>query len=189
MATIPYLQRQSSHLNILSLLSIALILSACGSGQFPGRLPPAPEWSYTNLLKWDQRSIKTDGVVSIHGHGQSTQHILISKRRALADASAVQDVKGRFIQLYSDFLGGAHYRKQFIKIVETLPWEQIALTHERYFDPEKNIQHSLVSVHPNRLIDALKFERSMDQQKQTDWDQMILSIRNFFKSIESIKVP
>ena len=93
-----YLQRRSTRLSPLSLISIILTLSACGSSQFPGRLPPAPEWSYTDLIKWDQRSLKTDGVIGLHGHGQSAQQILISKRRALADASAVQNVKGRLIK-------------------------------------------------------------------------------------------
>ena len=184
-----YLQRRITQLSTLSLMLTCLILSACGAGQFPGRLPPAPEWSYTDLLKWDLRSLKTDGNLSIHGHGKSIQHILISKRRALADANAVQDVKDRFIKLYKDFLAGAHYRQQAIEIIKTLPWEQIALTDERYFDPKKNIQHALVSVQQDRLIDALKFERSMDQSNRINWDQLVSSIHNFYKSFESLKVP
>jgi hypothetical protein len=181
--------RCSLHSLILGLLISLYTLSACTSTQFQGRLPPSPEWVFTDLSKWDQRSLSNDGSVSIHGHGQSAQQTLISKRRALADADAVSNVKARYIELYTSFLAATPNRTQLVTIMNNLPWEQIVLTHERYFDAEKNRQHTLVSIQKNRLIDAINFERSMDNSKETDWNQVIESIRNFYKSLEFSKTP
>ena len=181
--------RCSLHFLLLGLLISLYTLSACTSTQFQGRLPPSPEWVFTDLSKWDQRSLSTDGSLNIHGHGQSAQQTLISKRRALADADAVSNVKERYIELYRSFLAAAPNRTQLISIMNGLPWEQIVLTRERYFDAEKNRQHTLVSIQKNRLIDAIHFERSMDNSKETDWNQVIASIRNFYKSLESPKTP
>lgn len=162
-----------------------LSLAACGPKAFQGRLSPAPEWVFSSLEQWDYKYFIKTGELSIHGHGTSKNQNLISKRRALADANATQDVKRRFIEAYTQSLAGAAHRQAFIKIVSELSWEQIALNSERYFDVEKNQQHTLVSVSQNRILDALNFERSMDNQRNTNWDQVFRSIKTMYQGLST----
>ena len=169
----------------LVLFLLLFNLLACGPKAFQGRLSPAPEWVFSSLQKWDSKYFVKTGEFIIHGHGMSKDQNLISKRRALADANATQDVKKRFIELYTQSLAGDHNRQAFIKIINELSWEQIALNSERYFDVEKNQQHTLVSVSHARLVDALNFERSMDNQRATNWDQVFQSIKNMYQGLST----
>ena len=169
----------------LVLCLLLFTLSACGPKAFQGRLSPAPEWVFNSLQKWDSKHFAKTGELIIHGHGMSKEQNLISKRRALADADATQDVKKRFIELYTQSLAGNHNRQAFIKIINELSWEQIALNSERYFDVEKNQQHTLVSVSQARLLDALNFERSMDNQRTTNWNQVFQSIKSMYQGLSA----
>jgi hypothetical protein len=171
----------------LALPLLCLNLYACGPKAFQGRISPAPEWVFTPLEQWDQQAYMQTGEFIIHGQGLSKGQNLISKRRALADANATQDVKKRFVALYTQSLAGAPYREAFIKLISELSWEQIALNNERYFDVEKNQQHTLVSVNETRVIDALNFERSMDQQGIIDWNQVFQSIKAMYQGLKGLK--
>ena len=175
------------YLKTLQLFLSLLILSlaACGPKAFQGRLTPAPEWAFSSLQQWDYKYFVKTGEFAIHGHGTSKNQNLISKRRALADANATQDVKQRFIEAYAQSLAGAAHRQAFIKIVSELSWEQIALNSERFFDAEKNQQHTLVSVSQSRVLDALNFERSMNNQGNINWDQVFRSIKTMYQGLST----
>ena len=104
----------------LVLFLLLFNLAACGPKAFQGRLSPAPEWVFNSLQKWDQKYFVKTGELIIHGHGMSQGQSLISKRRALADADATQDVKRRFIELYTQSLAGDHNRQAFIPHPNTI---------------------------------------------------------------------
>ena len=177
-----------SFLNRVILLSSTLFLTfGCGPKSFQGRLAPAPEWVFVDLSKWDRKEVTMGENISLYGRGQSVGETLITNRRAIAEREAVRHAKTRFIELYKDHLAAAHYAALHIKATSELPWEQIALTSERYFDAKNNTQHALVAISEERLMAAVQFEQSADPARLRLWEALSNDLQQFYRVLRSTK--
>ena len=162
-------------------LTLTYSLSACGPKAFEGLLAPAPEWVFMDLSKWDQREKMTTQLFALYGRGSAQGQPLIANRRALAEREAVLHAKSRFIEMYRQHLAAAHYAPDHLRAIGELPWEQVAVTTERFFDAEKNTQHVLVMISQDRLNSAIRFEKSADLNRGPLWDSIAQELNRFYQ--------
>ena len=158
-----------------------MCFAACGSKSFEGLLAPVPEWVFTDLSKWDEREQVVSRQFHLHGRGSTQGQQLISNRRALAEREAVLHAKNRFLAVYKKYLAAAHYAPQHLNAVGELPWEQIAVTAERFFDAEKNTQYALVTITEERLNASIRFEQSADLQRSALWQAIAEDLNRFYR--------
>lgn len=167
------------------LLSMSLVLScfpACGSKTFEGLLTPEPEWVFTDLSSWDRSERANGQQFYLFGRGASQGQLLITNRRAIAEREAVRHAKERFTESYREHLAAAHYAADYLQAISELPWEQIAITAERYFDAQQNTQHVLVLISQERLDLSIRFEQSADPSRAALWTAIADDLTKFYQS-------
>ena len=164
--------RRSKRLGVIVAL---LSLTACGSGVFQGRLESPPEWVYSDLESWISPVEKSRQVKVVYGRGSAQGHKLINKRRALAEAQAVQDATQRFIERFVRITGQTEASSQ----LKQLSWVQIALPIERFFDSRANTQYVLVQITKASFTRELEFKlRSSASQDPQSQELMVKLLRH-----------
>ena len=148
-----------------TIVAILVILVACGTRPYQGRFESPPEWVYSDLNSWISTVDRSRQVKVVYGRGSARGHKLINKRRALAEAQAVQDATQRFIERFVRITGQEETRTQ----LKQLSWVQIALPIERFFDPRMDTQYVLVQITKPSFTRALEFKlrRGASQDAQS----------------------